>query len=62
VPQDWLAGTDADDGAAVSARAAAEFDGWAPELTALITDTDTARSCVPFTHCRPGTAGIGCPG
>ena len=42
VPQDWLAGTDRADGAAVSARVAAEFCGWAPELTALITDSDTA--------------------
>jgi 2-polyprenyl-6-methoxyphenol hydroxylase-like FAD-dependent oxidoreductase len=62
VAEDWLADTGPADGEAVSARVAAEFDGWAPELTALITDTDTARSCVPFTHCRPGTAGIGCPG
>jgi 2-polyprenyl-6-methoxyphenol hydroxylase-like FAD-dependent oxidoreductase len=41
-PQDWLTDTDAADGAAVPARVAAEFDGWAPELTALITDSDTA--------------------
>ena len=38
-PQNWLAGTE---GASVPARVAAEFDGWAPELTALITDSDTA--------------------
>src|ERR1700722_20095350 len=42
VSRDWLAATDAADGAAVSARVAAEFDGWAPELTALITAADTA--------------------
>jgi 2-polyprenyl-6-methoxyphenol hydroxylase-like FAD-dependent oxidoreductase len=41
VPQDWLVGTDEADGASVSARVVAEFDGWAPELTALITDSDT---------------------
>jgi 2-polyprenyl-6-methoxyphenol hydroxylase-like FAD-dependent oxidoreductase len=41
VPQDWLAGTDEADGASVPARVVAEFDGWAPELTALITDSDT---------------------
>ena len=35
-PQDWLT-----DDAAVSARVAVEFAGWAPELTALITDSDT---------------------
>jgi 2-polyprenyl-6-methoxyphenol hydroxylase-like FAD-dependent oxidoreductase len=47
-PRDWLAGTDAADGAAVSARVAAEFDGWAPELTALITDSDTAPVVRPL--------------
>ncbi len=35
-PRDWLAGD-----AAVTARVVEEFDGWAPELTALITDSDT---------------------
>jgi 2-polyprenyl-6-methoxyphenol hydroxylase-like FAD-dependent oxidoreductase len=34
-PQDGLADLDAADGAAVSARLVAAFDGWAPELTAL---------------------------
>ena len=47
-PQDWLAGTDAADGASVSARVAAEFGGWAPELTALITDSDTAPVVRPL--------------
>jgi hypothetical protein len=42
VAQGWLADIDAADGASVSARVAAEFDGWAPELTALITNSDTA--------------------
>jgi 2-polyprenyl-6-methoxyphenol hydroxylase-like FAD-dependent oxidoreductase len=37
-PQDWLADIDV---ATVTARVVAEFDGWAPELTALITDSDT---------------------
>ncbi|MFJ6988075.1 MULTISPECIES: FAD-dependent oxidoreductase [unclassified Streptomyces] len=36
------AGTDADGGASGTARIAAEFDGWAPELLALITDGGTA--------------------
>src|SRR3984957_4209257 len=44
-PEDWLAGAD---GASVSARVAAEFAGWAPELTALITDTDTAPVVRPL--------------
>jgi len=41
-PQDWLAGIDFANPAAAKARVAAEFDGWAPELTALITDSETA--------------------
>ncbi|MER6081712.1 NAD(P)/FAD-dependent oxidoreductase [Streptomyces sp. NPDC001833] len=34
--------------AAVAARIAAEFDGWAPELTALITDGETAPVLRPL--------------
>src|SRR5580698_4465949 len=41
-PQEWFAGIDFADPKAAKARVAAEFDGWAPELTALITDADTA--------------------
>jgi 2-polyprenyl-6-methoxyphenol hydroxylase-like FAD-dependent oxidoreductase len=41
-PLDWFAAIDFTDPAAATARIAAEFDGWAPELTALITDGDTA--------------------
>jgi 2-polyprenyl-6-methoxyphenol hydroxylase-like FAD-dependent oxidoreductase len=47
-PQDWLAGTDVADGAAVTARVASEFGGWAPELAALITDSDTAPIVRPL--------------
>jgi 2-polyprenyl-6-methoxyphenol hydroxylase-like FAD-dependent oxidoreductase len=39
-PADWIDGIDFTDPAA-AARIAAEFDGWAPELTALITDGET---------------------
>ncbi|HEY0934182.1 MAG TPA: FAD-dependent monooxygenase, partial [Trebonia sp.] len=39
-PAEWVAGIDFTD-AAAAARVAAEFDGWAPELTALITAADT---------------------
>ncbi|WP_432834812.1 hypothetical protein [Dactylosporangium sp. CA-092794] len=39
---DWFAGIDFTDPAATTARIAQEVNGWAPELTALITDTDTA--------------------
>ncbi|MFE2552332.1 FAD-dependent oxidoreductase [Streptomyces sp. NPDC059355] len=41
-PQDWFAAIDFTDPAAATARIAREFDGWVPELTALITDGDTA--------------------
>jgi 2-polyprenyl-6-methoxyphenol hydroxylase-like FAD-dependent oxidoreductase len=41
-PAEWIAGIDFTDAAAATARVAAEFDGWAPELTALITGGDTA--------------------
>jgi 2-polyprenyl-6-methoxyphenol hydroxylase-like FAD-dependent oxidoreductase len=41
-PQEWVADVDFTDTAAATARVAAEFDGWAPELTALITDGETA--------------------
>jgi 2-polyprenyl-6-methoxyphenol hydroxylase-like FAD-dependent oxidoreductase len=40
-PMDWIAGIDFSDAATARARVAAEFDGWAPELTALITDGET---------------------
>ncbi|MFK4071805.1 FAD-dependent oxidoreductase [Streptomyces sp. NPDC029674] len=39
-PQDWFAAIDFDDAAGATARIAREFDDWAPELTALITDSD----------------------
>ncbi|MGW3120671.1 FAD-dependent oxidoreductase [Streptomyces sp. NPDC001107] len=41
-PVDWFAAIDFTDAAAATARIAAEFEGWAPELTALITESDTA--------------------
>jgi 2-polyprenyl-6-methoxyphenol hydroxylase-like FAD-dependent oxidoreductase len=41
-PAEWVAGIDFADAAAATARVAAEFDGWTPELTALITDGETA--------------------
>ncbi|MEV6257087.1 FAD-dependent monooxygenase [Nocardia sp. NPDC051911] len=39
-PYDWFAAIDFTDAAAATARIAQEFDGWATELTALITDAD----------------------
>jgi 2-polyprenyl-6-methoxyphenol hydroxylase-like FAD-dependent oxidoreductase len=41
-PQGWIAGIDFANPKAAIARVAAEFDGWAPELTALITNAETA--------------------
>ncbi|MEU0677943.1 NAD(P)/FAD-dependent oxidoreductase [Streptomyces sp. NPDC006172] len=46
-PQDWFADLDTTDAAALTARVAKEFDGWAPELTALITDSDTPPALRP---------------
>ncbi|QUQ66246.1 FAD-dependent oxidoreductase [Kutzneria sp. CA-103260] len=40
-PLEWLDGIDFTDPAAAAAQIVTEFDGWAPELTALITATDT---------------------
>lgn len=40
-PQDWFTDLDTTDAAAFTARVMQEFDGWAPALTALITDSDT---------------------
>jgi 2-polyprenyl-6-methoxyphenol hydroxylase-like FAD-dependent oxidoreductase len=41
-PRDWFVAVDFTDAPAATARIAQEFSGWAPELTALITDSDTA--------------------
>jgi 2-polyprenyl-6-methoxyphenol hydroxylase-like FAD-dependent oxidoreductase len=40
-PQEWIAGVDFTNPKAAKARIAAEFDGWAPALTALIIDSET---------------------
>ncbi|CAL9328970.1 FAD-dependent oxidoreductase [Streptomyces sp. enrichment culture] len=47
-PQDWFAAVDFGDAAAATERIAREFDGWAPELTALITDSDVAPVLRPL--------------
>jgi 2-polyprenyl-6-methoxyphenol hydroxylase-like FAD-dependent oxidoreductase len=41
-PQGWIADIDFANPKVAKARVADEFEGWAPELTALITDADTA--------------------
>ena len=61
-PHDWLAGIDTADGAAASARVLAEFDGWAPELTALIADSDTAPVLRPLHALPAGHRWIRVPG
>jgi 2-polyprenyl-6-methoxyphenol hydroxylase-like FAD-dependent oxidoreductase len=40
-PAEWIDGIDFTDATAATAQVAAEFNGWAPELTALITDGAT---------------------
>jgi 2-polyprenyl-6-methoxyphenol hydroxylase-like FAD-dependent oxidoreductase len=40
-PEDWIDSIDFSDPATAKDRVAAEFDGWAPALTALITDGET---------------------
>ncbi|MCA2217390.1 FAD-dependent oxidoreductase [Jidongwangia harbinensis] len=40
-PLSWFAAVDFTDAVAAAARIAREFDGWAPDLTALITHSDT---------------------
>ncbi|WP_063732079.1 FAD-dependent oxidoreductase [Streptomyces sp. RTd22] len=51
-PRDWFADVDFTDSTEATARIAAEFDGWAPELTALIADGDTAPVLRPL-HALP---------
>ncbi|MFI0786219.1 FAD-dependent oxidoreductase [Streptomyces lydicus] len=47
-PQEWFAAIDFTDSGVATARIAQAFDGWAPELTALITDTDTTPVLRPL--------------
>ncbi|WP_333737049.1 FAD-dependent oxidoreductase [Streptomyces sp. IBSBF 2806] len=46
-PREWFADLDSTDATALTVRVAGEFDGWAPELTALITDSDTPPALRP---------------
>ncbi|WP_341677975.1 FAD-dependent monooxygenase [Niveibacterium sp. SC-1] len=50
-PLDWIAGVEAS-GPAALGRIAREFEGWAPALTALITDGETAPVFRPI-HALP---------
>lgn len=51
-PLEWVAGIDFSDPLAATARVAAEFSGWAPALTALITDGETPPVLRPL-HTLP---------
>ncbi|MFI6345071.1 FAD-dependent oxidoreductase [Streptomyces sp. NPDC050560] len=51
-PRAWFDAVDFTDAEATAARIAAEFEGWAPELTALITDGETAPVLRPL-HTLP---------
>jgi 2-polyprenyl-6-methoxyphenol hydroxylase-like FAD-dependent oxidoreductase len=62
-PEDWIAGIDFSNRATALARVAEEFDGWAPELTALITDSETdpiprAIHALPIGHRWDHVAGV----
>ena len=51
-PKDWIDNLDFSNPATALAHVAAEFDGWAPALTALITDGETAPVPRPI-HALP---------
>ncbi len=53
-PQDWFTGIDFTDPATATKRIVQEFDGWAPELTALITDGETAPVLRTLNALPPG--------
>ncbi|WP_432186383.1 FAD-dependent oxidoreductase [Streptomyces sp. Tue6028] len=62
-PQEWFARIDFTDSAAATARIAREFEGWAPEVTALITESDTAPvlralHALPVEHRWERVAGV----
>jgi len=62
-PEDWIAGIDFADATIARARVSAEFEGWAPALTALITDGETdpvprAIHALPTGHRWDRTAGV----
>jgi 2-polyprenyl-6-methoxyphenol hydroxylase-like FAD-dependent oxidoreductase len=62
-PLEWFEAIDFTDPAAATARIAREFDGWAPEITALITDSDTApvlrlHYALPSAHRWGRSAGV----
>jgi 2-polyprenyl-6-methoxyphenol hydroxylase-like FAD-dependent oxidoreductase len=62
-PPQWRDGIDVGSPATATARVEAEFTGWAPELTALITDGETAPvlravNALPISHRWDRVAGL----
>ncbi|MEV7437174.1 FAD-dependent oxidoreductase [Streptomyces griseoviridis] len=62
-PKEWFSGIDFTDPVAATARIVREFDGWAPELTALVTDGDTPPALrhiytLPGEHVWDRTPGV----
>ncbi|MFK0177270.1 FAD-dependent oxidoreductase [Streptomyces xanthochromogenes] len=62
-PRSWFDAIDFADPAAAAARIAREFEGWAPELTALITDGDTdpvlrTLNALPIDHSWTRVPGV----
>ena len=62
-PQEWIADIDFASPATATAHVAAEFIGWAPEFTALITDGETtpvlrAVTALPIGHRGDRVAGV----
>ena len=62
-PIEWIDGIDFSDADAARTRVAAEFDGWAPEIRALIADGDTvpiprAIHALPADHRWPRVPGV----
>ena len=47
-PEDWIASIDFSNPISVLDRVPSEFDGWAPQLTALLTATETAPLLRPI--------------
>ncbi|MBO9602071.1 MAG: FAD-dependent monooxygenase [Novosphingobium sp.] len=62
-PRSWFSTIDVGDRATTTERVVAEFEGWAPELTALITDSDTTPvvrlfHALPVEHRWERVAGV----
>ncbi len=60
-PIEWVTGIDFSNREAAIARVAAEYEGWAPELTALITDSEAAPNPRPLYTLPDGHHWRECP-